>query len=115
MQTNRNSKGGGGPQLGSAPHQRQSRDWIRSEGWRVTFRPAEFEDLQELAAQWRVPVATAAWALLHEKLSSYRRVKVRLGPAGAALGAAIATLSRRTSGELRDDATAHPVASDPHG
>ena len=82
----------GGPKVGTAPHPRQPREWIRSEAVRVTFRPSELEDLRELAAGWGVPVATAIWALVHERLAHFKRVAPQHGKQGLAIAAGLATL-----------------------
>ena len=81
----------GGPKLGTSPGKLRC-DWIRSEQLRVTFRPAEFKDLKVLAAHWQVPVATAVWAIMHERLAHFRRIAPEHGKHGRAIAAGLATL-----------------------
>ena len=77
------------------------REWIRSEAVRVTLRPSELEDLQNLADQWGVPVATAVWAIVHERLAHFRAQAPQLGKTGQAIAAGLAVLGRRKSDPQR--------------
>ncbi len=81
----------GGPKLGTSAG-KLPRDWVRSEQLRLTFRPGELADLAELARHWGVPVGTAAWAIVHERLAGWRRWRVELGAPGAALRAGLEVL-----------------------
>lgn len=83
----------GGPKLGTSAG-RLPPDWLRSEQVRATFRPGEFKDLEELAGYWGVPIGTAVWAIVHERLAGWRRWRVELGPPGLALRAGLELLQR---------------------
>ena len=95
----------GGPQLGSGTAPAEERDWVRSKGIRTTFRPGEYQDLRAIAAAWGVPVATALWAIVHERLAKWRKKPVELGEHGLAITAGLA-VTRRTSERGGGDADA---------
>lgn len=86
----------GGPKLGTSSG-KLPRDWLRSEQVRVTFRPGEFKDLEELAHHWGVPLGTAVWAIVHERMASWRKWKVELGSHGMAINAALTVLQREVA------------------
>lgn len=64
----------------------------RSRGLMLSMRPGEYEDLAVIAAGWGVPVGTAAWAILHERLRGWRQQEVELGPAGLVIAAGLTVL-----------------------
>jgi len=104
----RHSSHRGGAKLGSGRQPMRRRDWVRSEGLRVSFRPGEMADLQTIAKAWRVPVATATWAIVSERLAHWRRRSVELGEHGLAIAAAVAVLRRQSE-------RAEPAAEVPAG
>jgi hypothetical protein len=79
-------KGGGHPQA-EGP-----RWWRRTEPVRTTLRLAELEDLQTISTAWGVPVATVAWALIHDQLARCRRQAPELGEHGFAIAAGLRVL-----------------------
>ncbi len=82
----------GGPQAGSGRKPQPRRDWVRSEGLRISFRPGEIADLRAIAEAWGVPVATVAWVTVHDQLSRWRRRASELGPIGLQIAAGHAVL-----------------------
>ena len=82
----------GGPQVGSGRKPQPRREWVRSEGLRISFRPGEIADLRTIADAWGVPVATATWAIVHDQLSRWRRRASELGPIGLQIAAGDAVL-----------------------
>ena len=115
----RRSSHQGGPKVGSGRQPMSRRDWVRSEGLRVSFRPGEMRDLQTIAKAWRVPVATATWAIVHERLAHWRRRSVELGEHGLAIASAVAVLrmdqrqatDTNASGYDGSDSREEPVGS----
>ena len=82
-----------GPARFNSRLRRRSRDpdgWVRTERLRISFYPREMEYLEAIAEAWGVPVATAAWAILHDQLARFRRQQPNLGPTGLAIAAALA-------------------------
>ena len=78
----------GGPQLGSGRRPHPLREEVRSVRLRLSMRPGEIVDLRAIAAAWGVPTGTAAWAILHDQLRRYRKLKAHpAGPEGAAAAA----------------------------
>ena len=61
IEENRRGAAGGARRGSGRP--KQPRPWVRSESVRVLFRKTEWDAIDELAAVWDVPVATAVWAL----------------------------------------------------
>ena len=98
----------GGPQLGSGRVPVEDRDWVRSRSIRTTFRPGEFRDLQAIAEAWGVPLATAVWAIVSERLAKWRAKPVELGEHGLAITAGLA-ITRRKSERKRENSIANPV------
>ncbi len=98
----------GGPQRGSGRVPVEDRDWVRSRSIRTTFRPGEFRDLEAIAEAWGVPVATAVWAIVHERLAQFRGKPVELGEHGLAITAGLAVTRRKNERE-RENTTANPV------
>ncbi len=82
----------GGPQPGSGRKLGERRDWLRSEGLRVSFRPTEIADLCAIAQAWNVPVATVVWAVVHDQLSRWQKRAPEFGEYGLAIAAAVAVL-----------------------
>lgn len=73
----------GGARRGSG-RPKQKKAWVRSEPVRVLFRQAEYDQIDELARIWDVPVATAVWALtvdgLQERTGKRARKLVQISP-----------------------------------
>ncbi len=86
----------GGSQRGSGRKPQAHRDWVRSEGLRVSFRLGEIADLRAIAEAWGLPVATTVWAIVHERLATWRKKPIELGPHGLSIVAGLA-VTRRTS------------------
>lgn len=81
-------RGRGGPQLGSGAPAGERRDWVRSVGIRVTWRPREAADLRRIAEGWGVPVSCVIWAVVSDWLARLRRDAPELGKVGLAAAAA---------------------------
>ncbi len=81
-----------GPRIRSGRKPQPRREWVRSEGLRISFRPGEISDLRAIADAWGVPVATATWAIVHDQLSRWRRRSSELGPIGLQIAAGDAVL-----------------------
>jgi hypothetical protein len=98
----------GGPKLGSG-REASSPDWVRSERICTTFRRAEARDLERIADAWGVPLATALWAIVHERLRTWRRAPVELGEVGLQVQASLGVLqgrgtARRSGADAPDEA-----------
>ena len=86
------------------------RDWVRSVPVKAMFRPPEADDLETIAEDWGVPVATAVWAIIAEQLARWRRQAPDLGPHGLAIAAATTVLQMRPSNPYTADREQpHPV------
>lgn len=71
------------------------RPWVRTRPIRTMFRPQEYANLRAIAEGWRVPLATAVWAIVSDQLSRYRKRAGDLGPDGLAIAAALVVLRQR--------------------
>lgn len=89
---------------------------LRSESVRLMMRPGEWDDLEAIADAWRVPVATAGWAIVADYLGRLRGVRADLAEAGIGIAAAqrIGRQISRSS-ELGDpvELEADDLAADP--
>jgi hypothetical protein len=61
------------------------------------FRPPEYEDLRVIAEGWRVPIATAVWAIVVSQLGRWRREAPELGENGLVIAAGVAVLRMRSA------------------
>ena len=59
---------------------------------RSCLRPGEAADLEAVAEGWGVPIGTAAWAIIAERLAEWRAVSPDLGRVGVVRAAASAAL-----------------------
>ena len=87
----------GGPRKGTGRPPRPP-EFVRSAGLRVNFFPRELRDLEAIAEAWDVPLATAVWALLHDKLANLHKRAPKTED-GLAVLAAAALRSVRLSPE----------------
>ena len=60
----------------------------RTESVRMMLRPGQAADLALVAEGWGVPLGTAAYAIVAEKLAEWRGVHPQLGSVGVARAAA---------------------------
>ncbi len=60
----------------------------RTESVRMMLRPGQAADLAQVAEGWGVPLGTAAYAIVAEKLAEWRGVDPHLGSVGVARAAA---------------------------
>ncbi len=60
----------------------------RTEPVRMMLRPDQTADLAEVAEGWGVPLGTAAYAIVADKLAEWRGVHPHLGSVGVARAAA---------------------------
>ena len=99
----------GGPRRGSGRRPIEDRYWVRSRGVRVMFRPGEYDDLCQIAEQWKVPLASAIWGIVGDQLARFRKRAPELGEHGLAIAAALVVLRQQLDWSQSGDAEkGHP-------
>ncbi len=80
----------------------------RSELIRSSYRPGEYADLAAIAEDWGVPIGTAVWAIVSERLCEWRAVEPQLGRVGIRRAAVAYALAK--SGIATDCAERPPIS-----
>jgi len=93
---------------------------VRSEGIRITLRPAEYDDLVAIAEGWDVAVGSAGWAIVATFLAKLRNSRADLAEIGIAIEAARRIRPRLPHEldevlEVRDDGQALDAGFNPAG
>jgi hypothetical protein len=64
----------------------------RTERVSIQLRPGEKTDLEQIAEAWCVPMGTAAWGIVSERLAEWREKATEFGPSGLAIIAGLELL-----------------------